>query len=1084
MRFLRPATAFMATWLVLSGVAIAQESGIIRGRVTDKHANPLPGATVTVRSKSNPSVNNQGTVASPKGEYRLPAIPAGNDYEITAAFPGFSTQIQRPVDVDTGRATTVDFILTEELVEVIRVEAKGDIIDTEKTTASTAVSQEFLTGLPIRGRSYSETLTLAPGVTDIDGDGNPNVKGAREVDFQLRLSGVPVNDPFTAERALDLNIEAFEEIQIITGALTAEYSSQGGLGLVTTRSGGNEFQGSFKIFYQSRSIDGDGANNRDVTDQVLDVPSFRTLRPFVTAGGAFKKDRLWYFTALEFIDEQEPVVFGPATKLQGKEGHRDFLKLTWQVNPEHKAALEFTYEPTETFGNFIGPTIADESDFLTEEVGRIFSLRETWVMSPAVFLDSLVSFFTFDQDAFPTFTPNPSIEDDINIYDNPLQRDQQMLDFVNRTQLSVNPLDENYLFNLSSRTIRGPFNLTQIQNGEQFQIREDLSFYVDDFFGSHTIKTGIEWLDQDYVEQTTFRPTVFESAERGVAGLFTFNAPIPTGQKPAGAERYDIGLYVQDAWKPIPNLTVNVGLRVDREVLGADGRSVFDPKEELNEYNRTANLFFADPGPVGDDGNAIGQFVRGTQLNFAINPLTDTFYCDLNGDGSCDGKTRPDGFQDSSLPRNSDTAILMSIFSRNNFDCSRTSNWGAEPSGFSGSGSECIGNDPSVLREGTDITPDDISIGNTNVAPRFSVSYDPFADGKTKLYATWGRFYGQLFLNTLVREQRQDLQAFSFVLPAGTNTQILRDVTELAFTMYQVDRNLRTPFTDEWTVGIERELAPELAVKIIYTDKKGRDQLQDIDVNHTTVDRRGGTVNSSSDGLFDDCVDGRSGASGGCSPDGQPDLEVLNPNFNQIFFLSNLNASEYRSLELVLTKRLHRNWLFEGSYTWSEAQGNAEAFLSLLGDDPSQVDLEDGFLNFDQRHIVKFNAVAHLPKEFQIGGSITYASGLPFSLINQNLVFDDLQNLTFRTIFPTKSRNDQRNRDVWTFDFNLKKSFTLGGRVRSTASFDVFDVLNTDDLRIFNVNEAAQNGLQIFDPGQPAVREFGRRFQFGLEFYF
>ena len=95
----------MAAWLVLGGVVIAQESGIIRGRVTDKHGAPLPGATVTVRSKSNPSVNNQGTVTNPKGEYRIPAISAGNDYEVTAAFPGFSTQIQRPIDVDTGRQT-------------------------------------------------------------------------------------------------------------------------------------------------------------------------------------------------------------------------------------------------------------------------------------------------------------------------------------------------------------------------------------------------------------------------------------------------------------------------------------------------------------------------------------------------------------------------------------------------------------------------------------------------------------------------------------------------------------------------------------------------------------------------------------------------------------------------------------------------------------------------------------------------------------------------------------------------------------------------------------------------------------------
>ncbi|MFB3134042.1 MAG: TonB-dependent receptor domain-containing protein, partial [Rhodothermales bacterium] len=944
------------------------------------------------------------------------------------------------------------------------------------------------TGLPIRGRSYSETLTLAPGVTDIDGDGNPNVKGAREVDFQLRLSGVPINNPFSADRALDLNIEAFEEIQIITGALTAEYSSQGGLGLVTTRSGGNEFQGSFKIFYQSSSIDSDGAANRDVTNDVREIPSFRTLRPFITVGGAIKKDRLWYFATLEYIDEQEPINFLAASKLSGKEGHRDFFKLTWQVNPEHKASLEFFYEPTETFGNFIGPTIADETDALTEDVGRLFNVRETWVMSPAVFLDSLVSYFTFDRDLMPTFTPEFDTADDINLYGNPVMFDEQMLDFVERTGLSVNPVSEHYIFDLSDRTVRGPFNLTQIQNSDQFQIREDLSIYVDDFFGNHTIKTGFEFIDVDYSEDTTFRPTVLQTVARGIPAIFNFQAPVPNGQKDAEADRYNLAFYVQDVWKPIPNLAVRVGVRVDREVIHAPGRTVFDPLEELSEYNRVARLFYETPTAVGNVDAARGQFVRAGEggLNFEINPLTDTFYCDLDGDGTCNGQTEPGGSADLSIPGNSDSAILKSIFSRNNFDCSRTSNWGASPGDMSGSGIVCSASVAGGVREGTDIDPEDISIGNTNVAPRFSISYDPFADGKTKLYGTWGRVYGELFLNTVVREQRADTQSYTS-LQRDETVQILRDVTEGAFTMYQVDRDLRTPYTDEWTIGFERELAPELAVKVVYTQRKGKQQLQDIDVNHTPVDRRGGDGTSdvfSGDGIFDDCVDGFNAITITCTPDGQPDLEVINPNFNQIFYLSNFNESEYRGLEIVLSKRLHRNWLFEASYTWSEAEGNAEAFLSLLGDDPSQVDLEDGFLNYDQRHIFKFFAVAHLPKEFSVGGAITYASGLPFSVINRDFVVDDLGNATFRTVFPTAQRNDQRNRDYWTFDFNLKKSFTIGGRVRATASFDVFDLLNTDDLRIFSVNRAAPNGLEIFDPGQPATREFGRRFQFGLEFYF
>jgi hypothetical protein len=1079
-RFLQTAaSAFLVTALVAGPVA-AQEGATMRGLITDKQGNPLPGATITIRSASNPSVNNQGTVANAKGEYRLPLLPAGDDYEVTCAFPGFTTIIKRPVNLDAGKVTAVSFVLTEEMVQKIVVEAKGDIIDTEKTSTSTAVSTEFVAGLPILGRNYSDVLTLAPGVTDNDGDGNPNVKGSREVDFQLQISGVQVNDPFSGTKALDFNIEAIEEINILTGALSAEYSSQGGVGSVTTRSGGNEFEGSFKMFYQSRAFDGDGANNRDFISNSLPAPQFHTIRPFLTAGGAFKKDRLWYFTALEYTDQQEPVVFGAATKNRSESGHRDFAKLTWQVNPEHKASLELYYEPSDTAGNNIAPTISPDSDLLIDSVGKLYTARETAVFSPTVFLDSTVSLFQVNNTLYPVFQPVLSVENDKKVYRIPGMEDRPMLDFLERNQFAVNPPDQHYLIDLNSRTVSGPFYLNQTTDGKQFTVREDLSFYVDDFVGSHSLKTGLEWQNQRHHENSEFRPRVFKDKERGQE-IFNFQAPIPAGDVPLGAERYNIGFYMQDTWKPFPNLTVNVGVRMDREVMQSIGRSLFDPAAEVDEYNRTASLFYKTPSAVGNELGALGQIrlENNGGLNFNTNPLTETFFCDLDGDGNCDGRTSATSESIPGVPGNSDRAVLRGILSRDNFDCSLVSSWQAVPGLATGSGRLCTGADPGV-REGTDLTSENVSIGNTNLAPRLSFSWDPFADGKTKMYATWGRFYGALFLDTAVREKRADLQSFTFTLPA--NDVALRDPNEGAFTIYQISRDLRTPYTDEFTLGVERELAPELAVKVVFTRKDGRNQLQDKDVNHVTVDRTGGPGNTS-DGLNDDCLSGILPQVGLCLPDGSPDIEPLNPNFNQIFLLGNFNFSQYRSLELVLTRRLHRNWQFETSYTWSEAIGNAESFNSVLGDDPSQVQLERGFLEYDQRHVVKFNAIAHLPKEFSLGGSIEYQSGLPFSVVRRDFVSDNLGNGTFRTIFPTSQRNDQRNTNYWLFNTNVKKSLTFG-RVKAVASFDIINLLNSDTLRIYDVNLANQAGLQISDPQNPATRQFGRRFQLGIELHF
>jgi outer membrane receptor protein involved in Fe transport len=397
---------------------LAQNTGTLRGRVTDKEGAPLPGAVITAQSEKNPTTRSLGTVADAKGRFRLAGLPPGDDYTVSASFPGMATIIQQPVHIQSDRTSTLDFTLTEEMVETIRVEARGSIVDTTTAATTTTVNEEFIENLPILGRNFSDLLTLAPGVTDTDGDGRPNVHGSREVDFQTRLSGVNVTDPFTGEDASGINIEAIEEVQLILTGASAEYGRfQGGMGNAITKSGGNEFQGSFKVFYQTRSLDSDGAHNQDSVDlivlntgEVIDLnesepASFRTLKPFLTLGGAIKRDRLWYFLANQYIDQQEPINLLGITRNQTIEGWNEYGKLTWQINADHKATLEGLYDPRETTGNNIGLGISPRSDFRMERALPVVTARHTWVMSPTVLLESTVSFLNGRQEVRPVVEP-------------------------------------------------------------------------------------------------------------------------------------------------------------------------------------------------------------------------------------------------------------------------------------------------------------------------------------------------------------------------------------------------------------------------------------------------------------------------------------------------------------------------------------------------------------------------------------------------------------------------------------------------------------------------------------------------------
>jgi hypothetical protein len=177
-------------------------------------------------------------------------------------------------------------------------------------------------------------------------------------------------------------------------------------------------------------------------------------------------------------------------------------------------------------------------------------------------------------------------------------------------------------------------------------------------------------------------------------------------------------------------------------------------------------------------------------------------------------------------------------------------------------------------------------------------------------------------------------------------------------------------------------------------------------------------------------------------------------------------------------KRLHRNWQLQASYTWSEVFGQAEDFLSGLGNDPETTDDEQGYLSFDQRHVLKFQAVTKLPREVTFGGVVQWASGTPWSVVRTIVDLDSTGNTIFRTFYPSSQRNDQRNEGVWTIDTRLEKNFVIG-KVQASGFLNVENLLNSDHLTIREYNQTSFDGI-----GLDAFRSVGRRFELGATFKF
>lgn len=355
----------------LSTAAFAQsQTGNIVGKVTDDNGGPLPGAVVLLDGPRN----SRDTVTNEDGVYRFPLLDSGN-YTVTASMTGMRSA-KKEVSVRVGKNTIVDFGLSPSTVtETLVVTGESQLVDvTDVSTGGNIEVETFETAAV--GRSYQAITALVPGVT---GGGNPNVNGALDGDNQYLVDGVNITDPTTGTFGLNLNFEAIQEVEVITGAASAEFGQSTGATInVVTKSGTNQYEGSVR--WVMTNEDWNSRSPFDVgeaRDELIDIPTF-------TLGGPIIKDQLWFFGAFE--EGTSSSVRGIAT---GQTYNRDFtntyqtFKLTWSPSQNHTVALTYSEDPATVPVDYWGTT--GDLAVINQQTqgGDTYSLRWDWVISDA-----------------------------------------------------------------------------------------------------------------------------------------------------------------------------------------------------------------------------------------------------------------------------------------------------------------------------------------------------------------------------------------------------------------------------------------------------------------------------------------------------------------------------------------------------------------------------------------------------------------------------------------------------------------------------------------------------------------------------
>jgi outer membrane receptor protein involved in Fe transport len=558
--------------------AQATASATLEGTVKDKSQAVIRGATVTINNKATGVTRTTST--NDIGVYRFELLPAGK-YEIKVSASGFASAVTESVELLVGRATTLDYALNPgAAAETVTVTAEAPIVDTQKTDVGLNITPQEVTNLPLNGRDFANLAILAPGAKPVDSyDPTKNrlaifgINGSSGRNVNVTVNGIDNKDNTVGGPVMQLPLEAVQEFIISTQRFSAANGrSEGAAVNVITKSGSNQFHGGAYVYERNERFNATEVD--PITGQKLqDKSPFSRQQYGGSIGGPLYKDKSFFFFALEKGRELTNIVVNsdalkqlnlvkdlgaqPAANIPTP--YRDTRyngRLDYRFNEKHNAFL--SYAAQSNFGE------NDQSTALNDLTGGNFTKNELQVANAT--LNS-------------TLTPNI-----VNSFTVGFQYWNNLIDSEKKVPTITFP---GALF-FGTNT-----NVPQQSYQRKWQFRDDLSIIK----GRHSFKTGFDFVWEPQLGGFfEFNPTIevdfLDKPEIIKNNLPSINCPGSTANNlltcyqqgfatpgavsgisatagnpyfdlPGGAKMF--GVYFQDDWKFSSRLTLNLGVRYDRD---------------------------------------------------------------------------------------------------------------------------------------------------------------------------------------------------------------------------------------------------------------------------------------------------------------------------------------------------------------------------------------------------------------------------------------------------------------------------------------------------------------------------------------
>jgi hypothetical protein len=546
----------------------AQVTSVVEGRVTDPQGLTVAGAEIKIEDRTLGI--SRKALSGADGGYKIQGLPPGG-YTVTISKTDFATDTTPDLELTVNDTVTLNLVLkVGSQKETIVVSAGPSLLESVTSSTNATVLPDQISQMPINGRNYLDLLQLVPGVAinrqqDPSLDGASPIMGERGGNTEFLIDGLPNEDAVNGGAAAQFNQDSILEFQVLLGGYEAEFGhASGGVINVISKSGTNSWHGGASLFHRNYNLDS--------SDSPLvlagEVPFLLRYDADAQIGGPIVKDKIYFFGSAERVLEDRQLNFSfpagtPPTLVQ-LETPFNLHSMTYDTRARSKLEEQMGHHRLSEQFNLTNTHVTDylplTSAIDLPSTRNNFDSSRTMVgLSDQATLGNQENPLLLT--VYAQYRADPSSEEPSH------PQAGTALSLANL----FSSLDTGRLSGDQGQIKFGPGHTALTLKGKYASSGANLAKQL----GAHGIKFGwdFQWTSVDGVEANNLVNQLFvTSADLGTFG--PVNAGLYDLTLQGGATPLDNvirlrnsynGAFIQDDWKVLRQLTFNLGLRWDHD---------------------------------------------------------------------------------------------------------------------------------------------------------------------------------------------------------------------------------------------------------------------------------------------------------------------------------------------------------------------------------------------------------------------------------------------------------------------------------------------------------------------------------------